>query len=67
MIGQHDRARENFDKAIDLNPNDFFSYLNRGNAYLALGNNRLAVADFQKACSLGSKEGCEVLQNLLKR
>jgi outer membrane protein assembly factor BamD (BamD/ComL family) len=47
--GEYDRAIEDFDKAIALNPVDANAYYNRGNAYDAKGQYQNALSDFQRA------------------
>ena len=59
-LGQYQRAIEDFDKAIELDPldweeNNALVYGSRGDAYSALGNITQAEADFAKACSLDSQ------------
>jgi tetratricopeptide (TPR) repeat protein len=50
--GDASRAIEDFDQALDLNPNLLFGYWNRGLAYEANGDRDKAVADLNKALSL---------------
>ena len=50
-----ERAIQDFDKAIQLDPNDGDAYVNRGLAYDALGQYAKANADKAKACSLDSQ------------
>ncbi len=41
-------------KAMELNPNDAVSYLNRGIAYKLQSNKAKATADFEKTITLSS-------------
>ncbi|NIP31627.1 MAG: tetratricopeptide repeat protein [Candidatus Dadabacteria bacterium] len=50
--GDWSGAIENFNKAIELAPNDADAYYNRGNAKGALGNYKGAIEDFNKAIEL---------------
>jgi tetratricopeptide (TPR) repeat protein len=50
--GQSDRAIEDFDQAIRLNPNNAEAFYNRGVALRALGQQARAIADFAKARQL---------------
>ena len=52
--GQHQRAIEDFDKAIQLDPDYALAYANRGIAYHLLGQDEKSDADKAKACSLAS-------------
>ncbi|OHE57632.1 MAG: hypothetical protein A2Z47_13215 [Thermodesulfovibrio sp. RBG_19FT_COMBO_42_12] len=61
--GQYDKAIEDSIKAIALNPYYAAAYNNRGTAYGNKGQRGKAKSDFQKACDMGSQEGCS---NLLK-
>ena len=54
-LGQHQRAIQDYDKAIQLDPNDAKAYNNRGFAYHNLGQDAEADADKAKACSLDSQ------------
>jgi len=51
-LGQSERAIEDYDKAIELNPGLAMAYNNRGNAYYALGQSERAIADYDKAITL---------------
>jgi|GEM_PF-3771313 len=64
--GQYDKAIENYNKAIQLNPNLAEAYYNRGVAYKHKGQYDKAISDFQTACKRGCEEGCKVLQRILK-
>jgi lipoprotein NlpI len=50
--GDNDRAIQDYDQAIVLNPKYAFAYNNRGNAYQAKGDNDRAIADFSQAIVL---------------
>ena len=50
--GYYGQAVLAFDKAIDTAPNLAEAYLERGNAQRILGNEELALADFEKAASI---------------
>ena len=43
---------EDYDKAIELDPNDAEAYNSRGGAYTFLGRDTLAEVDGNKACQL---------------
>ena len=51
-MGQSQRAIEEYDKAIRLNPEHAGAYFNRGIAYRELGRKTEAVADFEKLITL---------------
>jgi tetratricopeptide (TPR) repeat protein len=51
-IAQYDRAIEDFDQAIRLNPNYALAFNNRGNAYLVKGQPDRAIEDFDQAIRL---------------
>jgi len=51
-------AIECYEKAVRVSPNYAFAYFNRGLAYYHINKLSPALADFRKACSLGSKKGC---------
>jgi Flp pilus assembly protein TadD len=52
-LGQHERAIEDYDEAIRLDPKDAYAYNNRGLAYRNQGQQELADRDFAKAEELG--------------
>jgi tetratricopeptide (TPR) repeat protein len=62
FMRQYDSALQDFDRAIVLNPNDATFYAERGKLYKETGNDKLAVADFRKACDLGYENGCAALR-----
>ena len=55
MLDQDQRAIQDFDSAIQLDPDDAIAYRNRGNAYYYLGQYTEAYADYAKACFLDSE------------
>jgi tetratricopeptide (TPR) repeat protein len=54
-LGQNQRAVQDFDKAIEINPNDAMIYHFRSIAYLNLNQAANAVADKATACSLDNE------------
>jgi tetratricopeptide (TPR) repeat protein len=48
-LGQYERAIQDYDEAIRLNPQVAMLYYNRGGSYEALGKTKEAERDFQKA------------------
>lgn len=48
---QTEKALDHYNKAISLNVNDDFNYLNRGNIHLDLKNYDLALSDYRKVLS----------------
>ncbi len=60
-VNQYGNALENYNKAIRLKQDFDVAYLDRGNLYFTMGNRGLAMADYQKSCSLGNKRACEIL------
>ena len=54
-LDQDKRALQNYDKAIQLDPDYAKAYYGRGVAYYDLGQDAKAYADKDKACSLDSK------------
>jgi Tfp pilus assembly protein PilF len=59
-----DRAIEDYNTAVSLNPKFSKAYLDRGDLYQKTGTTELAVRDYQAACDLGSEAGCELLRSL---
>ena len=52
-LGQYERAIQDYDEAIRLNPQYVYAYNNRGLTYQSLGKVEEAERDFQKAKELG--------------
>ena len=52
MLGQVDRAIETYSHAIKLNPNNTYTYNNRGSAYESKNSFDCAIADYTKAIQL---------------
>lgn len=59
--GNNEKAIYYFTKAIELRPEVYEYYLNRGNLYWQLGSSSLAVIDWRKAEYLGSAVATELL------
>jgi tetratricopeptide (TPR) repeat protein len=60
------RGIADYDRAIELDPNDAQSYNNRGQAHLSKGHREQAIADFRKALELqpGLRDSLEGLKRL---
>ena len=54
--GNYEEAIKNFDRAIDLNPNDASAYGNRGTAYGQKGDYEEAIADYTQAIGLNPND-----------
>ena len=50
--GEYDRAIQDYDQAIRLNPNYAFAYYHRGNAYANKGESDRAIQDYDQAIRL---------------
>jgi tetratricopeptide (TPR) repeat protein len=48
-LDEEERAIEDFDRAIEIDPEDAIAYLNRGSTYGALGEHERAIEDFDRA------------------
>lgn len=62
QFGNSAKAIYYFTKAIELKPDIFKYYLNRGNLYWDLGVTSLAISDWKTAENLGSATASELLQ-----
>ena len=58
-----DRALEEFSQQISIRPTDPAGYLNRGMLLGIIGRGNDAAADFDRACDLGSPDGCVMGKN----
>ncbi|MBI5741580.1 MAG: tetratricopeptide repeat protein [Nitrospirae bacterium] len=63
-LGRLDDALNAYSRFAELSPRDPEAYRGRGNVYAKKGDMSRAEADFRKACSLGSVEGCAKLRNI---
>ncbi len=54
-LGNHDRAVQDFDEALRLDPKNFFAYFNRGGSHNANGEFDRAIADYDEAIRRGLK------------
>ncbi len=55
--GQYDQALAEFNRALNINPQDPMLYNYRGKVYWAKGQNDKALADFTQALSIDPKNG----------
>jgi len=55
-----------YNMAININPDYAPAFYNRGFVFLSMGMNDSAFSDFQIACMMGNALGCRFLQ-ILKR
>ena len=53
-LGQHQRAIQDYDQAIRLNPRYAEAYNNRGIAYKNLGQHQRAIQDYDEAIRINS-------------
>lgn len=51
-IKKNEKAKECFDKCIELTPDFSMAYYNRGNVYKEMGDDKAALADYTKAIEL---------------
>jgi len=51
-LGQHERAIQDYDAALRLDPNHIQAYSNRGNRYADLGQHERAIQDYDDALRL---------------
>ena len=62
--GQYDMAVKEYSAAIVLTPSNPHLYTGRGYAYILKRDKQSAMVDLQKACDLGDKNGCHILEVL---
>jgi tetratricopeptide (TPR) repeat protein len=55
LLGQYEKAIEDYNEAIRLDPTMAGAYHNRGLAYQAIGNPKKAEMDFQRYLDLGGE------------
>jgi Tfp pilus assembly protein PilF len=55
-------AIKNFDKAIELDPEFSWNFLQRGHAFLKIGERDRAAQDFKKAANMGNEQAQAYLQ-----
>jgi len=51
-LGDHQKAIDDYGKAIEIHPKDAYSYLLRGAAYSALDNHQQAIENYNKAIEI---------------
>jgi len=66
-MGRFDNAVEDLDKMISLEPTYTPAYNNRGLVFYKMGMSDQAISDFLKACNLGNRDGCRMLQTITRR
>ena len=54
--GEYDKAISDFDRAVELAPDDCYAYCNRGSAYERKGDYARALSDYNKAVELNPKD-----------
>ncbi|WP_035218429.1 tetratricopeptide repeat protein [Desulfatibacillum aliphaticivorans] len=57
VIGRYDEALQDFDKAVDMQPDAALNYINRGNVYADMGDVERAIEDYNQAITLDPKNG----------
>lgn len=55
-LKENDKALENYNKVLSINPKYALTYNNRGNIYFERGQDDLALADYDKAIALDAKK-----------
>lgn len=56
MLGHYDAAAKEFDRAIQINPENFIAYINHGVAVSESGDYERAIEDFNRAIELNPKD-----------
>jgi len=62
-LQQYDRAVQEYDKAIELDPGLVKPYCNRGLVYITIKRFYQGCADMRKACNLGFCNSLEAVKN----
>jgi tetratricopeptide (TPR) repeat protein len=63
-LGNYQQAIKDFNKSIELEPDNAEAYHNRGVAYSMIGNYQQAIADFKIAARLGNKTAQDCLRKV---
>ena len=58
QLNDYPGALSDANKAVDINPNDHFCYINRASIHVCLKNKDLVKEDINKAMAIGVKDGC---------
>ena len=56
-LGEYKEALKYFNKAIEIEPNNFISYFNRASVKMKLGDIEEARLDFNKSANLDTTDG----------
>ena len=62
-LGYHKQAIEDYNRAIEIDPDSVKAYYNRGIAYSELGNNGQAVEDMKTAARLNNEDAKNLLRS----
>lgn len=62
-LGHFDAAIQDFNRVLQLEPNNSVAYFNRGSTYDSLGMHDAAIADFSKALELDPGTTCSPVQD----
>src|SRR5207247_8256440 len=57
-LKQYERANDDYNRAIELDPQDAWAFGSRGQAYCSLKQYEQAIADFDRAIELDSNLAC---------
>lgn len=66
MMGNGERALEDSETAIQINPDSAISYLHRGNAYELLGDTKNAIDSLEQADDIAQQTGNAQLQAIIR-
>ncbi len=64
VIGNYKKAIEDSSIALSMAPDDVDAISNRGIAYAFSGEKEKAIPDLKKACDMGDKAACEILNKI---
>ena len=62
-MGKYNEAIKDYDKGIELDPQDAMAYRNRGSLYFELGNHDQAIKDYKIGARLGDKKAQDILKS----